>query len=160
MEWYSALIHEQAANEQHETYMRGFASALNTPLHDLQSKLNLAQDVYQSMVDGTQAAADRPNLCVWAIDFLDMMKVPQMMLVCCGVLFGVMWCDVVWSGVVRSWRAGGLAGWLVGSVTNGVMIAGWWTVTVCKQWLFNTLWVCSWMEMLFVLHYDDVDDVF
>jgi hypothetical protein len=74
-DWYYALEKELAEEEQHEAYMRGFSSALAIPMHELQSKLALAQEVYQSMVDGTQAAADRPNLCVWAIDFLDMMKV-------------------------------------------------------------------------------------
>ena len=76
-EWYRSLEQELAEEEQHEAYMRGFASALSIPLHVLQTKLSLAQDVYQGMVDGTQAAADRPYLCIWAIDFLDMMKVCQ-----------------------------------------------------------------------------------
>ena len=65
--------------------MRGFASALHIPLRDLQSKLNLAQEVYQSMVDGTQAAADRPHLCIWALDFLDIMKVRTLLPPCTRV---------------------------------------------------------------------------
>ena len=65
--------------------MRGFASALHIPLRDLQSKLNLAQEVYQSMVDGTQAAADRPHLCIWALDFLDIMKVRTLLSPCTRV---------------------------------------------------------------------------